>query len=125
FAYETDLDVSGGSENTRYFVAGSSKRDGGIIGTTFDERQNVRTNFDQSFSNRLSLSFSAAFNRTATDKGFTNNDNNGASVTYAIAYVPAFVNLLPANGVYPQPAISYLGSNPLQTAAVAMSKETG
>src|SRR5229473_2887808 len=87
-AYETDLDVGGGTENTRYFLAGSSKRDGGIVGNTFDERQNLRANLDQTFSDRLKLSVSTAFNRTATDKGFTNNDNNGASVTYAIAYVP-------------------------------------
>src|SRR5438034_9590054 len=124
FAYETNLDVSGGSENTRYFVGGSSKRDGGIIGNTFDERQNLRMNLDQTLSDRLNLSVSTAFNRTATDKGFTNNDNNGASVTYAIAYVPSFVPLLPQNGVYPQPFVSYLGSNPVQTAALAKNTET-
>jgi len=124
FAYETNLDVSGGSENTRYFVGGSSKRDGGIIGNTFDERQNLRMNLDHTLSDRLNLSVSTAFNRTATDKGFTNNDNNGASVTYAIAYVPSFVSLLPQSGLYPQPGISYLGSNPLQTAALAKNTET-
>ena len=124
FAYETNLDVSGGSENTRYFIGGTSKRDGGIIGNTFDERQNLRINVDQALSNRLNLSVSSAFNRTATDKGFTNNDNNGASVTYAIAYVPSFVPLLPQNGVYPQPFVSYLGSNPVQTAALAKNTET-
>ncbi len=124
FAYETDLDVGGGTENTRYFLAGSSKRDGGIIGNTFDERQNLRANLDQTFSDRLKLSVSTAFNRTATDKGFTNNDNNGASVTYAIAYVPSFLNVLPRNGVYPAPAITYLGSNPVQTAALAKNTET-
>jgi len=123
-AYETDLDVGGGTENTRYFLAGSSKRDGGIVGNTFDERQNLRANLDQTFSDRLKLSVSTAFNRTATDKGFTNNDNNGASVTYAIAYVPSFLNVLPRNGVYPAPAITYLGSNPVQTAALAKNTET-
>src|SRR6058998_3125249 len=124
FAYEANLDVSGGSENTRYFIGGTSKRDGGIIGNTFDERQNLRINVDQALSDRLKLSVSTAFNRTATDKGFTNNDNNGASVTYAIAYVPSFVSLLPQNGLYPQPGISYLGSNPLQTATLAKNAET-
>jgi TonB-linked SusC/RagA family outer membrane protein len=124
FAYETDLDVGGGTENTRYFLAGSSKRDGGIIGNTFDERQNLRANLDQTFSDRLKLSVSTAFNRTATDKGFTNNDNNGASVTYAIAYVPSFLNVLPRNGVFPAPAITYLGSNPVQTATLAKNTET-
>lgn len=123
-AYETDLDVSGGTENTQYFIGGSTKRDGGIIGNTFDERQNLRANLDQTFSDRLKLTVSTAFNRTATDKGFTNNDNNGASVTYAIAYVPGFVNIEPTNGVFPQPGITYLSSNPLQTAALATNTET-
>ena len=123
-AYETDLSVTGGSEDTRYYLAGTSKRDGGIIGNTFDERQNIRANIDQSFSSNLKLTVSTGFNRTATDKGFTNNDNNGASVTYAIAYVPGFVNILPTGSVYPKPGITYLGSNPLQSAALAKSTET-
>ena len=122
--YETDISVTGGTENTSYFFGGGSKRDGGIVGNTFDERQNLRANIDQSFSHKLHLAVSMGFNRTATDKGFTNNDNNGASVTYAIAYVPGFVNLLPTAGTYPKPGIGYLGSNPLQTAALAKATET-
>src|SRR5205814_3302268 len=112
------------SENTRYFLAAGTKHDGGIIDNTFNNRQNIRANVDQALSDRLQLSLSTAFTRNQTDKGFTNNDNNGASVTYAIAYVPSFVSLLPQSGLYPQPGISYLGSNPLQTAALAKNTET-
>src|SRR5882724_2651308 len=122
-AYQTDVNVSGGSENTRYFLAAGTKHDGGIIDNTFNNRQNIRANVDQALSDRLQLSLSTAFTRNQTDKGFTNNDNNGASVTYAIAYIPGFVNILPTNGVLPQPGISYLSSNPLQTIALGKNDE--
>lgn len=122
-SYQTALTVTGGDENTRYFLSGSTQQDNGIIANTGAGRQTLRLNLDQTFSDRLKLSFSSAFNRTETDRGFTNNDNAGASVTYAIAYIPGFEPLLPVNGVYPQPGISYFASNPLQTAALAVNNE--
>jgi len=121
--YQTALDVSGGTENTRYMLSGSIQQDNGIIQNTGAGRQTLRVNLDQTFSDRLKLSFSSAFNRTQTDRGFTNNDNNGASVTYSIAYIPGFEPLLPVNGAYPQPGITYKSSNPLQTTALATNEE--
>jgi len=123
-SYETQLDVSGGTDNARYFVSGGVKGDGGIIANTGAQRQNLRVNLDETFNSKLSLQLSTAFNRTTTQRGFTNNDNNGASVTYAIAYIPGFVPIEPVNGVYPQPGISYLGSNPLQNIALGKNDET-
>jgi TonB-linked SusC/RagA family outer membrane protein len=123
-SYQTALTVTGGDENTRYFLSGSAQQDNGIIQTTGAGRQTLRLNVDQTFSDRLKLSFSSAFNRTQTDRGFTNNDNNGASVTYSIAYIPGFEPLLPVNGVYPQPTITYKSSNPLQTTALGSNEET-
>jgi TonB-linked SusC/RagA family outer membrane protein len=122
-AYETDLTVSGGAENTRYFLSGSTKRDGGIIDNTFNDRQSVRANVDQVFSDRLQLSLNTAFSRNQTDKGFTNNDNNGASVTYAIAYIPGFLNIQSGAGGFPLPSITYKTSNPLQTIALSKNDE--
>jgi TonB-linked SusC/RagA family outer membrane protein len=122
-SYATDLNVSGGTENTRYYLSGGFKHDGGIVDNTFNNRQNLRANIDQSLSDRLRFSFSSAFTRNQTDKGFTNNDNNGASVTYAIAYIPSFLDIRPANGVFPQPAFTYLSSNPLQTIALGRNDE--
>ncbi|HYK11608.1 MAG TPA: SusC/RagA family TonB-linked outer membrane protein [Gemmatimonadales bacterium] len=121
--YQTSLEVTGGDENTRYFLSGSTSQDNGIIANTGAGRQTLRLNLDQTFSDRLKLSFSSAFNRTQTDRGITNNDNSGGSVTYSIAYIPGFEPLLPVNGVYPQPSITYLSSNPLQTAALATNAE--
>ena len=122
--YETQLDVSGGAGNTQYFLSGNIKGDGGIIENTGAQRQTLRANVDQSFSDRLSVSLSSAFNRTTTQRGFTNNDNAGASVTYALAYIPGFVPLKPANGAFPDPGgLSYFGANPLQTTALGTNDE--
>src|SRR5436190_15793880 len=106
--YETQLDVSGGAGATRYFLSGNVKGDGGIIQNTGAQRQALRANLDQTFSDRFNISFNSAFNRSTAQRGFTNNDNAGASVTYAIAYIPGFVPLMPVNGVYPDPGgLSY------------------
>jgi outer membrane receptor protein involved in Fe transport len=123
--YETQLDVSGGAGGTRYFLSGNVKGDGGIIENTGAQRQTLRVNLDQTFSNRFNLAVSTAFSRTTTQRGFTNNDNAGASVTYALAYIPGFVPLLPVNGVFPDPGgLSYFGANPLQTTALGRNDET-
>ena len=122
--YETQLDVSGGSGETRYFLSGNVKGDGGIIANTGGQRQTLRANLDQTLTDRLSVSFSSAFNHTTTQRGFTNNDNNGASITYALAYLPGFIPITPVNGAFPKPGITYLSSNPLQNIALGKNDET-
>ena len=122
-SYETQLDVSGGTDNSRYFISGNVTGDGGIIANTGAQRQTFRVNLDQTFSPKLSLQLSSAFNHTTTQRGFTNNDNVGASVTYAIAYIPGFVPIQPVNGIYPSPAISLGGANPLQNIALGKNDE--
>jgi TonB-linked SusC/RagA family outer membrane protein len=123
--YETQLDVSGGNGGTRYFLSGNVKGEGGIVQNTGAQRQTLRANVEQTFSDRFGISLSTAFNHTTAQRGFSNNDNAGASVTYAIAYIPGFVPLLPVNGVYPNPGgLSYFGSNPVQTTALGSTGET-
>jgi TonB-linked SusC/RagA family outer membrane protein len=123
-SYETQLDLSGGAAGTRYFLSGNVKGDGGIIQNTGAQRQTLRANIDQTFSDRFGISLTTAFNRTSAQRGFTNNDNAGASVTYAIAYIPGFVPLKLVKGVYPDPGgLSYFGANPLQTTAVGLTNE--
>jgi len=122
--YETQLDVSGGSGETRYFLSGNVKGDGGIIANTGAQRQTLRANLDQALTDRFTVSFSSAFNHTTTQRGFTNNDNNGASITYALAYLPGFIPITPVNGAFPKPGITYLSANPLQNIALGKNDET-
>jgi TonB-linked SusC/RagA family outer membrane protein len=123
-ASETQLDVGGGTGSTTYYVSGGVKRDNGIIKNTYAERQTLRVNLGQSLSEKLNLSVTSAFVRNANDRGFINNDNTGAGMTYALAYIPSFVPLLDASGKFRQPEFTYLGSNPLQTAALGRNRET-
>jgi TonB-linked SusC/RagA family outer membrane protein len=123
-ASETQLDVGGGSGNTTYYVSGGIKRDNGIIENTYAERQTIRVNLGQSLSDRLNLSVTSAFVHSTNDRGFINNDNTGAGMTYALAYIPSFVPLLDASGKFRVPEFTYLGSNPLQTAALGRNVET-
>ena len=123
-ASETQLDVGGGTGNTTYYVSGGVKRDNGIVHNTYAERQALRLNLGQHLSDRLNLSVTSAFARNASDRGFINNDNTGAGMTYALAYIPSFVPLFDASGHFRVPEFTYLGSNPLQTAALGRNRET-
>ena len=122
-ASETQVDVGGGSGNTTYYVSGDVKRDNGIIHNTYAERQALRLNLNQHLSDRLDLGVTSAFVHSNSDRGFINNDNTGAGMTYALAYIPSFVPLLDANGHFRVPEFTYLGSNPLQTAALGKNGE--
>ena len=53
--YETALDVSGGNDNTKYFVSGGWSHTGGIINNTDAGRQSLRMNLDQRLNEKLKL----------------------------------------------------------------------
>ena len=46
-SYETDASVSGGTEQTRYYISGLLKNDGGIGTNTGYKKQGMRVNVDQ------------------------------------------------------------------------------
>ena len=123
-ASETQVDVGGGTGNTTYYLSGDVKRDNGIIHNTFAERQTLRLNLGQHINDRLSLSVTSSFARSNNDRGFINNDNTGAGVTYSLAYIPSFIPLVDPSGAFRAPEFTYLGSNPLQTAALGRNRET-
>ena len=92
-SHETAVDVSGGSENTRYFIGGTWKHDGGIeLGTGFS-RQALRANVTQNLGERIDVRVTSAFNRSEHQRGWNNNCNNYACHGYAFAYTPSFVDL--------------------------------
>ncbi len=122
---ETDIGVSGGSDLTRYFLSGAITQDNGIMPSTGAERESLRANINQHIGKGFEGQFTGAFNHSVENRGFINNDNFGASVPYAIAYIPSFIPITPdATGVYPQPAITYEGANPLQTMAISQNQNT-
>lgn len=111
----TLLDLSGGNDNTQYYASGSLAQEGGIELGTAANRQALRLNINQHLAKGFEGFLSTTFTHTREDRGFNNNDNSGASVPYAISYIPSFEPLNFANNAWPQPLITYKGSNPLQT----------
>jgi TonB-linked SusC/RagA family outer membrane protein len=120
---ETVMDMSGGDENTRYFVSGLWQNDGGIIDNTGFQKQSLRANVDQDLSERLTLSLQTNVTRTLAERGLTNNDNAGVSFWMVFPFTPSFVDLRRnPDGTFP--ANPFQASNPLQTASLMSNKET-
>jgi TonB-linked SusC/RagA family outer membrane protein len=119
---ETLIDLSGGSDNTKYYVSGAWKDDGGVIKNTGFERQSLRANLNQRFGSRVNLDVGSNVLRTDAQRGLTNNDNAGVSFYMVFPFTPSFVNLdQRADGTFP--AHPYQASNPLQTAALMKNDE--
>lgn len=121
--YETLLDLSGGTPNTRYYISGGIASEGGIMRNSDATRQALRVNLDQRLAPKLEANFTSSFAHSVANRGVANNDNSGASVPYAIAYIPGFLNIQPVNGIYPHLPITYKGSNPLQTLQYTTDRE--
>jgi TonB-linked SusC/RagA family outer membrane protein len=116
-SYESAVDVGGGGENTRYYFSGLAKKDAGIIQNTGFWKQSIRANIDQRLSDRLDVSLRTSFVHSLARRGLTNNDNANVSYYMALPFAPSFIDLRPANAVYPNNPIPS-GTNPLQTAAL-------
>ncbi len=120
---ESVIDMSGGDVDTRYFVSGVWKHDGGIIDNTGFAKQSLRANLDQDFGGRLSLSVQTNLTRTLAQRGLTNNDNASVSFWMTLPFTPSFVDLRrKADGTFP--VNPFVASNPLQTAALMKNDET-
>ncbi len=132
-SYETSGNVSGGTENTRYFASSTVKHDGGIVIGTYYDKHSVRLNLDQTAGPRLTFSLNNELTHTQSGRGLFGNDNDGTSFYYVLPYTPSFVDLRPtcpdgtkqnqcAGGVYPDNP--FYNSNPLATAALLKNDET-
>lgn len=109
----TRLNISGGGENTRFFVGAGINRDNGLLKNTGFSRYSVRANIDQRIWDIVQLSVNSNFVQSETDRGFTGNQNRtGASVGYGMASVPTYYDLRQrADGSYPDNP--YFTENPI------------
>src|SRR5207302_1665534 len=122
--YETALNVSGGTETTRYFASATNKHDGGVVNGTYDDKQDMRLNLDQQIGKKLTARLNAEVLHTDNDRGIFNNDNTGASEYFDITKTPAFYDIRQrADGSWPDPTW-YVAGNPLQTAAELINRES-
>ena len=120
---ETSLSVSGGTDNTKYFVSALLRNDAGIVRNTFASKAGVRVNLDQRLGQKLQMQVGSELLRTSNDRGLFGNDNAGNSVAYTITKVPSFLDIrrrddgtFPVNPLY--------NSNPLQTIDLFKNSES-
>jgi TonB-linked SusC/RagA family outer membrane protein len=119
---ETLMDLSGGTDATKYYLSGAWKDDGGIIQNTGFERQALRASLAQRLGSRFNLDVGSGIIRTLASRGLTNNDNAGVSFYMVFPFTPSFVNLgQQSDGTFR--THPFVTSNPLQTAALMKNDE--
>jgi TonB-dependent starch-binding outer membrane protein SusC len=120
-SYETNASVSGGTENTKYFISGLVKNDEGIALNTGYKKQSLRSNLDQELGSGVQIQVNLDGTHSLSKRGLSNNDNSSTSPYVAFSGTPSFLDLLPAGGIRDGllpadfPTNSFVASNPLQT----------
>ena len=120
-SYQTNLDVSGGNDQTQYFASGLVQHDNGIMYGTGYSKQGLRLNLTQAVGSKLTLKVNTNLLHTLTQRGISNNDNNNITPYFVFAETPSFFDFRPTNGVYP--VNPFTSSNPLQTIAFLRTPE--
>ncbi|MFQ5568567.1 MAG: SusC/RagA family TonB-linked outer membrane protein [Rhodothermales bacterium] len=119
---ETSASLSGGNQNTRFYISGLALTEDGIVKNTGYEKYSGKVNVEHKFSDRVTLTANTMFTRTESDRSITGNENQGSTTLgFAQVFTFPFIDLRPdENGVYPDgPA----GSNPLHTINVLTNNE--
>jgi TonB-linked SusC/RagA family outer membrane protein len=120
-SYETVANFTGGIANTRYFVSGFNRYEGGTAMNTDAKRQSLRANVDQSIGSKITVGLNANVLRSFSQRGVSNNDNTFSSPVYAFGYTPGIIDLQKrdATGSYMlnpfPPGGLKAASNPFQT----------
>jgi TonB-linked SusC/RagA family outer membrane protein len=120
-SYETNASVSGGTENTRYYISGLVKNDGGIALNTGYKKQALRSNLDQELGSGVQIQVNLDGTHSLSRRGLSNNDNSSTSPFMILSATPNFLDLLPAGGIREGliaadfPTNTFGPSNPLQT----------
>ncbi len=113
---ETQASVSGGNDNTVYFLSGLLHHDGGIALNTGYSKQSARANLGQRLGQRFNLNVNLNVVHSSARRGISNNDNSGTSPYLVFPFTYNFADLRPTGstiGDYPNNPFER--SNPLQT----------
>jgi len=123
-SYETNLQISGGNENTQYFFSALNQHDNGIMYGTGYDKQGLRLNLTQLVGSRLQVRANTNLIHTLTKRGISNNDNVNVTPYFVIGETPSFFDMRPVNGVYPfNPFTFGSGDNLLQTVSQFQAPE--
>ena len=123
-SYETGASVSGGTEQTRYFISGLVKDDEGIAINTGYKKQALRANIDQELSRWLNLSVNTNVIHSRSRRGLSNNDNAGSSPYAVFPFTPNFIDLSATGPLITDfPLNPFERSNPIQTFSFLKNEE--
>ncbi len=120
--FNTNLSVTGGNENTKFYIGGSFKDEEGIVQNTGYQKISGRINVDQKISDVFDVKVSTNYINSSADRGFFNNDNSGTTQGISFTSTPAWADL-EANDAGVFPANPFAPSNFLETAALVTNNE--
>ncbi len=122
FISNTNLSMSGGSENTSFYAGITRNQEDGIVKNTGYDKTSFRLNLDHRFTENIKLSLTSNYINSSADRGFFNNDNSGTTLGIALVATRPWDFLLPdENGNYPDHPNN--SSNPLQTRDLMTNNE--
>lgn len=121
----TQINVSGGNNKTRFLISGAINSEDGTIRNTGFDRNSIRANLDHSISQNIRVSSNSNFIRTVSDRGFTGNQNNtGGSIGYSLAFHPNYsYNIIKQNSDGSFNDTPYFGENPLRLIDIAVNNQ--
>ena len=123
-SYETNVQISGGNENTQYFFSALNQHDNGTMYGTGYDKQGLRLNLTQLVGSKLQVRANTNLIHSLTKRGISNNDNVNVTPYFVIGETPSFFDMRPVNGVYPfNPFTFGSGDNLLQTLALFQAPE--
>ena len=115
YGYENSLSVSGGTENTRYYISASQLDNEGIVKNTEFNRINFKTNIVQEAFDWLEITGDFNYSRSTSD----DIPNGGVNATYGAitGFVFSDNSINPApneSGVYPVTSLLVPRTNPAE-----------
>lgn len=94
------LTVSGGSEKTKFVLAGNIFDKEGIVGKGGYDRYTLRANFDHDISKRVKVNFTTTLSRSISDNKDSSGGRQGNSLTSVALVAPPVVTPYNEDGSY-------------------------
>lgn len=94
------LTVSGGSEKTKFVLAGNIFDQEGIVGKGGYDRYTLRANFDHDISKRVKVNFTTTLSRSISDNKDSSGGRQGNSLTSVALVAPPVVTPYNEDGSY-------------------------
>ncbi|MBB5635012.1 TonB-linked SusC/RagA family outer membrane protein [Pedobacter cryoconitis] len=119
----SQLGLSGGSENTRFYISGGYNHEDGLTKNTGFKRATVRANINHNVNDRWDVQFNSNYINNVTDRGWENNDNNGVDIGTNLTSLPSYAQIHRlADGTYP--VNPYYAENPFHVIDAFINRET-